>query len=221
MVAVDCGWCRVRCNMSAHGTHSYVTEPVSPERVQFRIDQAYICDGCGRMSFASWGAPRNPDYSLEGSGPDDEDSFDVSWWPPASHQKQFLDVPEPIAETAVEAWSCFTAGSFRGAMVLARAVVESTADTKGAGDKTLYKKIDWLGKQGFIRPAVVAQTHEIRHFGNSAAHGDLDVRVEKEEAEEILELMGEVLNEVFQAPAKAARLEARRSNKLALEEEPF
>lgn len=207
--------------MRLQGDYSCSMEPTPTDDDAYFFDAAYSCDGCGRMSLASWTAYYDPGYSLEEPGPDDEDSFDVFWWPPASHQKRFLDVPEPIAETAVEAWSCFTVGSFRGAVVLARAVVESTADTKGAGDKTLYKKIDWLGEQGFIRPAVVAQTHEIRHFGNSAAHGDLDVRVEKEEAEEILELMGEVLNEVFQAPAKAARLGARRSNKLALEEEPF
>jgi len=70
-----------------------------------------------------------------------------------------------------------------------------------------------MAKQGLIRKVVAEQAHEIRHLGNSTAHGDLGDSVTSEDAEEVLNLMAEVLNEVWQAPARSARLAAARAAK--------
>lgn len=71
-------------------------------------------------------------------------------------------------------------------------------------------KIEALAEAGLIRVAVRDQAHEIRHIGNDVAHGDLTEKISLEDSAEVLELMGEVLNEVFQAPARADRLKAAR-----------
>jgi len=134
----------------------------------------------------------------------------VTWLPIQGTQREFLDVPEEIAGAAVEAWTCFAAGSARGAVALARAVVEATAKAKGITTGTLNAKIDALAAATLIRPGVRDQAHTIRSLGNDVAHGDLGVALLREEAEEVLELMGEVLNEVFQSPARSARLTAAR-----------
>lgn len=57
--------------------------------------------------------------------------------------------------------------------------------------------------------------HEIRHLGTDMAHGDLAEPVSKSDATEILTLMDEVLAEVFQSPARVARLQAARAAKMA------
>ena len=51
-------------------------------------------------------------------------------------------------------------------------------------------------------------------MGNSTAHGDLDDVVTSEDSEEVLNLMAEVLNEVWQTPARSRRLaEAHEAKK--------
>ena len=95
----------------------------------------------------------------------------------------FPDVPEEIAETAREAWTCQVVGAHRGAVMLARAVVESTAKKKGIAKGTLEAKIDELASQGLIRGVAAEQAHEIRHVGNSTAHGDLGDPVTPEDSD--------------------------------------
>ena len=88
--------------------------------------------------------------------------------------------------------------------------MEATAKAKGVTSGTLVRKIDKLAEERLIRPAVADQAHEIRHLGNDVAHGDLADLVSKEDSEEVLTLMGELLNEVWQAPARQERLAAAR-----------
>lgn len=209
MTSITCGWCGDRCHMTPHGEPSVMKEPGC-----YMVDGAFTCGGCQRMSVATWAtsdmrALNTAHY--EGPGPYDK----VRWPPSPRHQHDFEDVPDQIAMTAKEAWTCHVDGAHRGAVMLARAVVESTAKAKGATSGALEKKIQQLADDGLIRKAVAAQAHEIRHLGNSTAHGDLGSPVTPEDAEEVLELMGEVLNEVWQAPARAERLKAKRQQKQA------
>lgn len=78
----------------------------------------------------------------------------------------------------------------------------------------IFTKIEEMAKSGLIRPAVATQAHEIRHMGNGAAHGDLSDPISAEDGDEVLHLIGEVLNEVWQSLAKAERLaDARRAKR--------
>lgn len=181
-------------------------------------DAAYTCDGCGRMSVVTWLTSHDLDdhwlseYGHDG-GPQEYE--DARWSPPQGHTRTFPDVRDDIAAVAVEAWTCHTVGAHRGACALARAVVEATAKAKGHTSGNLVAKIDAMASAGLIRQAVADQAHEVRLVGNDVAHGDLGTAVTSEEAEEVLELMGEVLNEVFQAPARRDRLRAQRAAEIA------
>lgn len=135
----------------------------------------------------------------------------LTWTPASISRPDFPDVPEQIAKTASEAHACLSVQAYRGAVALARAVVESTAKAKGITNGTLIKKIDQLHADGHIRPGTREFAHEVREGGNEIAHGDLgDEEMPPEDADSIIRLMDHILREVFQDPAEMQRLRKRR-----------
>ena len=69
-------------------------------------------------------------------------------WPTSSLGKTFPDVPTHIASAADEAHRCASIGAFRGAIALARAVVEATAKDKGVKSGNLMpKSTRWPSKE--------------------------------------------------------------------------
>lgn len=167
---------------------------------------AYVCDACGRPSVAQWQDDVPPEFAGETRDPLPSDQ----WWPDAAAGKEFPDVPKPIAAAASEAHLCLSVNALRGACALARAVVEACAKERGITEGRLYSKITALHDKGLIREDIKAAAHEIRHFGNGAAHGDLTDPTSPEEAAAILELMDELLHELYQTPATVARLRSAR-----------
>lgn len=94
---------------------------------------------------------------------------------------------------------------------MARSVVEAVAKDNGITTGALKSKIDKLESEKLIRPVIKDAAHEIRFLGNEMAHGDFVEPVEADEAEDVLNLMSAVLEDVYQIPArvnaqKAARL---------------
>lgn len=142
-----------------------------------------------------------------------ETSFE--WYPKTGQSKGFPDVPEAIAAAAREAHSASSINAPMAAILMARTVVEATAKDKGIKTGNLVAKIDAMATEGLIRPSTKDAAHEIRHFGNDMAHGDIEDVPTVEDADEVLTLMDEVLNEVFQGPAKTARIKARRTSNTA------
>ncbi|MFE1729962.1 DUF4145 domain-containing protein [Streptomyces bacillaris] len=112
---------------------------------------------------------------------------------------------------AVEAHQCLSIEANRAAVALARAVVEATAKECGIKTGSLEKKIDRLFEQHLIREHVRDAAHEVRFGGNEVAHGDLVAEpMDNFTATEILGLMDEILEEVFQSPARVKRRTAQR-----------
>jgi hypothetical protein len=183
---------------------SALLSPVTRERYG-----PFQCDECGVMSIGhgqfSQGAMTVEAQMIAPDAP-------LSWLPERFSGKPYPDVPEHIASAASEAHTCFSAQAYRGAIILARAVVEATAKDKGATTGTLAAKIQKLYDDKHVRELIKDTADEIRHMGNDMAHGDFVDPVSKEEAEDVLEFMAEVLDEVYQAPA---RVNARRDERLA------
>lgn len=135
---------------------------------------------------------------------------DLQWEPAAVSRPDFPDVPAQIADTA-SGHACLSISAYRGAVALARAVVEATAKDKGIIKGRLVEEIDKLAEQGHIRDDTRRFAHEVREGGNEIAHGDLaDERMPAEDAKAIIELMDEILQEVYQGRAKFERLRASR-----------
>lgn len=87
------------------------------------------------------------------------------FFPRAVWGKEFPDVPRAMASAASEAHVCLSAGSPRGAVALARSVVESVAKDKGTLEKSVGRKIDELHAAGHISEAMREAAHEIRIAG--------------------------------------------------------
>lgn len=167
----------------------------------------FTCDHCGWPSAATGGPLQgnNANVSLI--------TMPLKWIPEAASGKDFPDVPEHIASAADEAHRCRSFDALRATVLMCRSVIEATAKEKGITQGRLVAKIDEMAEQGFIRLHIKEAAHEIRHLGNDMAHGDFVEVIEPEEADEILELMGEVLAEVFQSPMKIDRRRLAREAK--------
>lgn len=120
-------------------------------------------------------------------------------------ERGFPDVPIHIAKAANEVHGCFRAKMFRAVGPGARGVLEATVKQKGITGKNIAEKIDNLAIAGYIGPKIQEAAHEIRLFGNDMAHGDFAAEVDADRASAILDLMDDVLNGVYQAPAAVAR----------------
>jgi hypothetical protein len=206
MATTLCGW----CNTTSHMTRK--TKELLTARTTwgngYVSDAAYTCDNCGRMSVVTWWSSYDPTDNYRSGEPESYDR--VTWAPLAGQNRQFPDVPEHIASAASEAFVCHTVGAYRGAGALARAVVEASAKELGVRSGNLNSKIDELHRRGLVRENIKDAAHEVRHLGNDVAHGDFADPTTAEESEEVLGLMEELLDELFQSPARVLRRRTKR-----------
>jgi hypothetical protein len=193
--------------------------PINPFTLRniTRLNAAFTCDQCGAMSVGEMimdgdlGGMNRVEYFLE-------QADDMRWIPLHATGRDFPDVPVHIGDAASEAFECHSIQGFRAACSLARAVIEATAKEKGVRMNGIAAKIDAMAESGFIRPHIQQAAHEVRHLGNEMAHGDFIDAVTSEESALALELMAEVLEEVFQSPARVARARAAREARRAAAE---
>jgi hypothetical protein len=194
-----------------------VTEPEQlPGHMSYGYTATFQCsnEACHRLSIATV-------YRQSGYANPKQDmarETNLSWEPQSVRRPEFADVPEQIAAAASEAHACLSIQAYRGAVALARAVVEATAKDKGITRGPLVAKIDEMHQQSLIRDITRELAHEIREGGNEIAHGDLgDEPMPPEDAHAIVALMDEILEEVYQGPArmlalKKSRLEREQRN---------
>ncbi|MBX8687177.1 DUF4145 domain-containing protein [Mycobacterium sp. 20091114027_K0903767] len=173
-----------------------------------RISAVFECAICAGHSIGVGIASR---YDIPGDRAafySEANHDNIIWRPELGDTKAYADVPEHIAEAATEAYECAGYKHNRAAILLARAVIEATAKAKKIEKGTLYDKIEELCKQGFIRQYVKEAAHGVRALGNDMAHGDFVEPISTEDTTLVIELMGEILDEVFQSPARVARVQA-------------
>jgi hypothetical protein len=204
-----CWRCGVKTHMAPYGS-AYVVP-----RTQLRLKVvwcAFRCDSCSALSVAV-ATPTANDGVVDSNATKWVEALEdaLDWYPVSAIGKDFPDVPEHIAEAASEAYKCRSISAFRAAAQLARSVVEATAKDKGIAQGQLITKIEELYNQGFIRAYVKDGAHEIRHLGNEMAHGDFVTPVTGEDADLVLTLMSEILDEVYQSPARVAQAQAARA----------
>ena len=214
-----CGWCGIAAHMMA------MTDLVTPGgTTQPRVVQAaYLCANCNHFSLATETDP-GPPYTVHHGMRDEAQAHpwgpDVQWLPVPDRQREFPDVPPHIADAATEATLCLSSGAHRAVGSLARAVLEAVAKDKKITTGTLHAKITALAAGGHLRPHTAEVAHEIRHFGNTMAHGDFTDPVDADEAATTVELMSEVLQEVYQNPARVDRVRRAREAKKTTDQTP-
>ena len=203
----------------------YSATRVSTERLTHRtsygpreypvVESAFICDECDRMSvgFAAIEAGdehlvREPLAFWQANDP-------FEWQPKYVEGQEFPDVPGHIAAAASEAHRGESVDNHMSAILMARTVIEATAKDKDISEGGLQRKIQLMVERGLIRPHIKEVADEVRHFGNDMAHGDITIPVDRDDAVEVLALMDEILNEVYQGPARLASVRARRLERSA------
>ena len=201
------------CEKNSHMTPQWASLLKSRRTGELRdaLQAAATCDNCGHASLAlahSY-STSGGDYKAYFNNTQDE-AFE--WFPIIGAAPHFPDVPDHIARAAREAHSSFSINANMAAILMARTVVEATAKEKGISKGNPLNKIDDLASKSIIRNDTKDAAHEIRHLGNDMAHGDIADLPDIEDVADVLALMDEVLNEVFQGPAKTARLRDRRAS---------
>lgn len=183
--------------------------------VRIQVMGCFRCDNCHAPSIAAaTGLPGNEDPLIWLAKKKSQE-----WHPEPPRLipiKSFPDVPPEIASAASEAHTCRNANAKRAAILMARSVIEATAKDKGITTGNLVSKVDQMHDKRLIRPDVRDGAHEIRQFGNDMAHGDFVHTVSLEDTDLVLALMDEVLDEVYQSPARVAKAKAAREAREAL-----
>lgn len=178
---------------------------------RFFVQAPFTCDHCGAISV---GSLRSDSQPMRSDRPAFHYFFEANqpsmWAPEYLEGQDFPSVPDHIAGAASEAHKNGSVGCYMSAILMARTVIEATAKDKGITKGTLEAKIDEMVEEELIRPAIKAVADEVRHFGNDMAHGDITLPVTEDDAVEVLALMDEILNEVYQGPARLAAVKQRR-----------
>lgn len=205
MASTNCGWCGDRTHMAMVTDPKQV--PGSYDRYVYMATFQCESEVCQRLSIGMVWRP-TPYGSPKTQMTRDTT---IQWEPKSIRNPEFPHVPEQIAATVSEAHACLSIQAYRGAVALARAAVEATAKDKGITKGPLVSKIDELHKEGYIRDITRQLAHEVREGGNEIAHGDLaDEPMPPEDAEAIVALVDEILQEVYQGPARMLALQKSR-----------
>ena len=101
--------------------------------------------------------------------------------------RRYPDVPSHIGDAATEAFECQSSEHYRGAILLARAVIEATAKDRGFNTGTLHNKIELMATGGGYGTSSRTPHMESGQLGrrvsqNGTAHGDFVDPVSVEES---------------------------------------
>ncbi|MFD8301519.1 DUF4145 domain-containing protein [Streptomyces sp. NPDC059690] len=211
MASTICGWCGDRTHMTFLLEPYQLPEAASADGSVWMSAFRCSSESCQRLSIG-WTALYQVNH--QALAKQQMATLELKWEPRRIRRPGFPDVPPEIAQTASEAHACLSVGAARGAVALARAVVEATAKAKGITIDGIVGKINALRDGGIISPLTADASHQIRRDGNSIAHGDIgDEPISQDDAEAILEFMDALLDEVFQRPAKLQRLKDRHEER--------
>jgi len=164
-------------------------------------DSLWICCGCEKSTLVhEW---RMAGAEGEEGAPQPETHF----YPPRTsgtvQPKYFVKLPPKLAKLYRETVEAFNTSSVLFCTIGLRALLEGVCKDKGIEGANLEKKIDGLLK--FIpNQTLIDSLHGFRFAGNDAAH-DLEAMYPTDAATAI-EVMGDLLNFLYDFDYKAARI---------------
>lgn len=216
MPSTTCGFCGRFSNMVL--IHTGFVPPRAMDAQDHGGEElvgAFSCDYCRRVNVGRV-FTESPSYDPDGNllfTLDDADERDIDWTPTFVGQGEFADTPDHIAAAGTEAGRCLASGYLRAAVLLARAVVEAAAKHQKFTKGRLQDKIDAMYDARVVREHIRDGAHELRHFGNEMAHGDFVEPILQEDADLAITLMREILEEVFESPARVRRAKSARESR--------
>ena len=203
-------------------------------------DLSGLCPRCGRVAAFSRvaGTPLKPDGSEQVSilqcmgcsdsivvveqKVDEQDQYHaffykrIHWWPTPGWSDLDSDIPTNVATAYSEGMRALSVNAARAAAVMFRGMLAQVVADKGSAaaraKHTLYDKLDQMSRDGSLHPSLVEWAREIRLIGNAAAHPDALDPVSDDEAADLSRLCRELLNVIYQVPARLARSRAARGS---------
>ncbi len=126
------------------------------------------------------------------------------WWP-FQGMNLSTDIPDNIQKILQEAKITFSSQCYRASAVMSRRTLEAITVDKGEAEGVLAKRIENLISKGILDKNLGEWATEIRLIGNSGAHFDPINSVEKEDANQIILFIEELIKYVYVMPAEIAR----------------
>lgn len=123
---------------------------------------------------------------------------------PIQHKPAAQEIPEPICSEFEEANLCFAIGAYRACVSMCMMALEALWRQQKASNLN-----DLKGK-GIISQRLFDQATEIRLWAGMVKHKLIHERVTKEETEELLTYLEEILHDVYIQPARSAALAEKR-----------
>jgi hypothetical protein len=139
----------------------------------------------------------------------------IHWWPLAGVRDLDPDVPSEVGSAYSEGMRALSVKAARAAVVMFRGMLAHVVADKGSSvaqaKHSLYEKLEQMSQDGSLHPSLVEWAREIRVIGNAAAHPDALDPVSDEEAVDLARLCRQLLNVIYEVPARIARNRAARS----------
>lgn len=123
---------------------------------------------------------------------------------PTQHKPVAEEIPEPIHSEFEEANLCFAIGAYKACVSMCMTALEALwqqQDTSGLNN---------LKDKGIISSRLFDQATEIRRWAGIVKHELIHETVTKEETEELLTYLEEILHDVYVRPARSAALGKKR-----------
>lgn len=177
------------------------------ERVGSRF---WVCAGCGAGTLESY-------YTNDGMRDDRSDNqlYDSKYYPERAayhvQQKKFQKIPPKLDVIYRETLHAYNNRLFVLCAVGLRALLEGICFDKGITNGNLEKKIEKLNQ--FIPQSIVTHLHNLRFFGNDAAH-EL-AAPSKDELRIAIEICEDLLNYLYELDYKASTLSSLRQSRSA------
>jgi len=123
---------------------------------------------------------------------------------PIPHKPVAEKIPEPIHSEFGEANLCFAIGAYKACVSMCMTVLEALWKQQNASGLN-----DLKGK-GIISSRLFDQATEIRRWAGIVKHELIHETVTREETEELLTYLEEILHDVYVRPARSAALAKKR-----------
>ena len=131
---------------------------------------------------------------------------DNEWVPvyPIPHKSIAEEVSEPIKGEFEEASLCFAVGAHKACASMCQRTLESLCQNKTVSG------LNELLSSGIISQSLFNRATEIRLWANIIKHKPIDEPVSKEDAEELLRYLGNILDHVYVEPKRLDALIEKR-----------
>jgi hypothetical protein len=140
----------------------------------------------------------------------------IHWWPMPGSADLDPDIPANVGSAYSEGMRALSVKAARAAVVMFRGMLAQVVVDKGGpaaqAKHSLYEKLEQMNQDGSLHPSLVEWAKEIRLIGNAAAHPDALDPVSDEEAADLARLCRQLLNVIYEVPARIARNRAARGS---------